>query len=206
MQIFDITVSLSPDLPQFPGDPPVEVDQVMWLGRGDTANLSRLAFGSHAGTHIDAPRHFHDRGATVDDIPLPLLTGAALVADCRGCGLIGPEELARLNLDGVERLLLRTDNSRLWQRREFSGEYTALSKSGAEYLLGTDVLLVGIDYLSIEPYDGDGTVHRLLLGKNLVILEGVNLEGIEAGTYELLCLPLKTVAADGAPVRALLRR
>ena len=206
MQIFDITVPLSADLPVFPGDPAVSIEPVTSLARGDAANVSRLCLASHAGTHVDVPRHCDDHGLAVDGLPLELLMGEALVADCRGVKVIDRKLLAHLPLEGVERLLLRTDNSALWGRLGFWEDYCAVSEAGARYLVEAGVRLVGIDYLSVESFTGNGLVHRLLLGAGVTILEGVNLADVPAGRYELFCLPLKVKDGDGAPVRAVLRR
>jgi arylformamidase len=206
MQIFDITVPLSPELPVFPGDPAVLIEPVTSLARGDSANVSRLCLSSHAGTHVDVPRHCDDRGLAVDRLPLELLVGEALVADCRGARVIDRRLLSRFPLKGVERLLLKTDNSELWGRPGFWEDYSAVSEAGARYLLEAGVRLVGIDYLSVEAFTGNGLVHRLLLGAGVTILEGVNLVDVPAGRYELLCLPLKVMDGDGAPARAILRR
>ncbi|HEY6007042.1 MAG TPA: cyclase family protein [Geobacteraceae bacterium] len=206
MQIFDITVPLSGELPVFPGDPPVTVQPVTSLIRGDAANVARLSLSTHAGTHVDVPRHCDDRGLSVDRLPLDLLMGDALVADCRGVREIGRDILVALPLAGVERLLLRTDNSGLWDRPGFWEDYCAVSEEGARYLLEAGVRLVGIDYLSIEAFAGDGRVHRLLLSGGMTILEGVNLAAVPPGRYELICLPLKVADGDGAPARAILRR
>jgi arylformamidase len=205
MQIYDITIPISPALPTFPGDPRAEIEPVTRIARGDPANVSRITMSSHCGTHIDVSRHYNDHGVSVDHIPLTLLIGSALVADLRGVTEIDGQALAHLPLTGVERLIIRTDNSRLWDRVGFHEEYVHLTKAGAEFLLKTEVRLVGIDYLSVEKFNGNGDVHRLLLGNGMVILEGLNLEGIEEGDYELICLPLKIKGGDGAPVRAVLR-
>jgi len=206
MKIFDISVSVSPDLPVFPGDPPVRIEPVTRISRGDPANVSRLTLSSHCGTHLDVARHCNDHGVSVDHIPLTLLIGAALVADLRGVAEIGSEALSRLHLAGVERLIIRTDNSSLWDRDGFQDSYSHLTEEGAAFLLTTQVRLIGIDYLSVERFTGNGDVHRVLLGNGMVILEGLNLDGIEAGVYELICLPLKIKGGDGAPARAVLRQ
>lgn len=206
MQIFDITVPLSIDLPVFPGDPAVTIEPVTSLSRGDSANVSRLCLSSHAGTHVDVPRHCDDQGITVDSLPLELLMGEALVADCRGLRVIDQKILAHLHLEGVKRLLLKTDNSELWGRPGFWEDYCAVSEAGARYLVEAGILLLGIDYLSVESFAGNGLVHRLLLGSGVTILEGVSLAEVPAGRYELFCLPLKIKDGDGAPVRAVLRR
>jgi arylformamidase len=206
MKIYDISIPLSPDIPVFPGDPMFQIAPVTRIARGDTANVSRVTMSSHCGTHLDVPRHYNDHGVSVDHIPLTLLVGKALVTDLRGVARIDGTVLSRLHLDGVERLIIRTDNSRLWDRAGFHETYAHLTDDGAEFLLKTQVRLVGIDYLSIEEFAGNGEVHRLLLGNGMVILEGLNLDGIEEGTYELICLPLKIKGGDGAPVRAVLRK
>ena len=205
MRIYDITMQLSEELPFYPGDFPVEIAPWTRIADGDPANVSRLTLCTHSGTHVDAPRHFNDLGPTVDQIPLGVLVGKALVVEILGVPLIGSKELERLPVRGVERLLLKTHNSELWNGSGFCRDFAAVSAEGARYLLELGVKLVGIDYLSIESFEGDGLVHRTLLDNGVVILEGLNLAEIEPGEYELICLPLKIKGGDGAPVRALLR-
>jgi arylformamidase len=205
MKIYDITIPISSSLPTFPGDPQVRIEAASRIAQGDPANVSRITMSSHCGSHIDASRHYNDHGVSVDHLPLTLLVGKALVADLRGVTEIGEKTLARLPLAGVERLLIRTDNSTLWEQPGFCEEYAHLTKDGAAYLVKMKVHLVGIDYLSVEKFNGNGDVHRLLLGNGTIILEGLNLDGIEEGDYELICLPLKIKGGDGAPVRAILR-
>jgi len=206
MILYDISVPLSPSLPRYPGDPPVRLAPLPAPGEGEAFRLTRLSFGSHAGTHIDAPSHLLADGATVDAIPLSLLIGPCLVVDLRGHGnAIDDGLLRRLPLGGQQRLLFHTDNSALWDRPGFTEEFAALTPEGAAYLVELGVQLVGIDYLSVEPFPGKGKVHRLLLEAGVVILEGLNLAGVERGEYELICLPLKVGSGDGAPCRAVLR-
>jgi arylformamidase len=206
MHIFDISVPLAAGLPSWPGDPCLQVEPVLLLEKGDGARVSRITLSDHSGTHLDTPAHMLENGSTLDDIPLALLMGRALVADLRGCAEIGLRELEGLPLAGEERLLLRTDNSLLWAKPDFCPDFVALTAEGAEYLLSKGIRLVGIDYLSIESFHGDGTVHRTLLGKGAVILEGLDLADVPAGLYELVCLPLRIAGGAGAPARALLRQ
>jgi arylformamidase len=205
MKIYDISVPLSDDLPVFPGDPKVEIEPVARLDRGDAANVSRITMSTHSGTHLDAPRHFKEHGISIDHLPLSLFIGAALLAELSGVRAIGRAELAGLPLEGAERLLLKTDNSRLWDRPGFAEDFAHLTTDGAGYLVEKGIKLVGIDYLSVESFAGNGDVHRLLLGNGVAILEGLNLAGVPAGNYELISLPLKIKGGDGAPVRAALR-
>jgi arylformamidase len=205
MKIYDISVSLSDDLPVYPGDPQVEVESMLALAKGDTFNVSRVTMSTHSGTHLDAPCHFLEHGVSIDHLPLSLFVGAALLAEISGVREIGRGELARLPLKGEERLILKTDNSRLWDRPGFQEDYACLTPDGAAYLVEMGIKLVGIDYLSVERFAGEGEVHRFLLGNGVVILEGLNLGGVPAGNYELISLPLKIKGGDGAPVRAILR-
>lgn len=205
MRIHDITVPLSAELPVYPGDPPFVITPILSIANGDPVNVSCMTLGTHSGTHLDAPRHFSDGGLTVDEIPLELLIGKALVVEITGVTAIDRRELERLRIKGVERLLLKTDNSELWQQSGFSHDFVALSVEGARFLLEAGVKLIGIDYLSIESVEGDGEIHRMLLDGGMVILEGVNLADVAPGEYDLICLPLKIEGGDGAPVRALLR-
>jgi arylformamidase len=205
MRIHDITVTLSPDLPVYPGDPPFDIAPWTRISEGDSANVSRITLCTHSGTHIDVPRHFDNQGAPVDVIPLEVMVGKALVVEIAGAKVVGRRELERLPVRGVQRLLLKTANSGPWQETEFRHDFVAVSVDGAEFLREAGVKLVGLDYLSIEAVEGDGSVHRMLLEKGIVILEGVNLAGVAPGEYELICLPLKIRDADGSPVRAILR-
>ncbi|AJY69575.1 MULTISPECIES: cyclase family protein [Geobacter] len=205
MKIIDITVPLSPDLPVYPGDPPFSLEPVARVARGDGANVSRITLGTHAGTHIDVPRHLRDDGASVDQVPLDLLTGKARVLELRDVTAIGRRELAHLPVKGEERIILKTANSRLWSHAGFRDSYASLTPDGARYLAEAGTRLVGIDYLSIGPFGNETEVHRILLDAGILILEGLNLIGVEPGHYELLCLPLKIAGGDGAPARALLR-
>jgi arylformamidase len=204
MPFFDISVTISERLPSFPGDPAIGFERV---GQApDPFHLTSLHFGSHAGTHIDAPAHLLKHGATVDAIPLESLIGACRVIDMRHrTGAITASDLKRQDLAGTRRLLLRTNNSALWKKAGFSETYTGMSAAAASYLVQLGIQLVGIDYLSVEPFHGGGEVHRILFEAGVVILEGLDLAGVDPGEFELICLPLKLAGIDGAPCRAVLR-
>lgn len=205
MKIHDISLTISTELPVYPGDPPVVLEALTRISAGGAANLSRLSISTHCGTHLDAPFHYCDDGLTVDAVPLTLLVGEALVAELSAVVAIGRQQLAGLPLRGVKRLLLKTGNSARLPTKDFNRDYAHLTEDGARYLLEREIGLVGIDGLSIESFDGDGSVHRLLLGNGVGILEGLRLDGVAPGHYELICLPLKIQGGDGAPARAILR-
>jgi arylformamidase len=201
----DATVALHGGMVVYEGDPPVELEPALSIERGDPANVSRLALGSHTGTHVDAPRHFVRGGAGVDALSPEVLIGPARVLQCPP-GPVGTETLAAAGLGRGERLVLRTGNSDLWARECFVRDYQALTPAAARLLVDAGVALVGIDYLSIEPFGAAGyPVHRCLLEAGVVILEGLDLTSVRPGRYELCCLPLRIRDGDGAPARALLR-
>ncbi len=203
MELIDVTVPIRPGMVTYPGDPTVKTELASSIGRGDVVNLTRLDFGVHSGTHVDAPVHFLEGGHGVDAWPLDALVGPAAVVDARSVtGVLDREALERIGLPDAKRLLFRTPNSDLWGSDTFVDDSVQFVRSGAEVLVERGVRLVGIDYLSI----GDEDAHRVLLGAGIVAVEGLDLRHAEPGAYELLCLPMKIAGSDGAPARVLLRR
>jgi arylformamidase len=205
--IYDISLSISELFVTWPGDPSISVTQVSHLDRGDHATISRLEMGAHTGTHVDAPAHFVPGGAGVDTLDLNTLVGLALVAEVRDADVLTADVLAELAIPlGTERVLFRTRNSDLWAqgRREFDENFVAISEDGARWLVGRGIRLVGVDYLSVAPFGASRPTHEMLLQAGVVVLEGLNLNGIRPGMYQLVCLPLKIEGADGAPARAIL--
>jgi arylformamidase len=190
----------------YPGDPDIVFRAHSSIERGDPANVTALALGSHSGTHVDAPSHFLPGRDTVDRLPLERLIGPAVVLDLpTELESVGADDLARQNLHGQRRVLLRTRNSAVSAPTHFTPGYCALTPGGAEYLLERGVELVGIDALSIEPFgSADFAVHHLLLARGVVIVEGLDLSSISAGVYQFVCLPLRLEGLDGAPARAVL--
>ncbi|MBP7735708.1 MAG: cyclase family protein [Spirochaetes bacterium] len=208
MKFYDITVPILNTMPVWPGDPPVIVERTKSISKGNSCNLTSLAMGVHCGTHIDAPLHFMDRGRAVDDIPLDVLNGPCRVVGIDAKSLIEKKHIENLGLGGYKRILFKTANSELWKNNTaaFYEGFTALGLSAAEYLAELGVSLVGIDYLSIESFhaEKEHPVHKMLLKNNIVILESVDLSGVQPAEYELVCLPLRITGAEGAPVRAVL--
>jgi len=200
VEIIDVSVPIRPGMVTYPGDPTVSLERVASLANGDVVNLSRLDFGVHSGTHVDAPVHFIDGAPGAETLPLDVLVGPARVLD-----LTTVDRLDASAFDGVElaqRVLLKTRNSELWARDSFADDFLALTEDGARALIDGGVQLVGIDYLSI----GDEAAHEALLDAGVVVVESLDLRGVDPGEYELICAPLKLVGSDGAPARVLLRR
>lgn len=208
MKLYDVSLPLSDSLPTWPGDAPVRLTAIKSIANGDKANLTKIEMGAHSGTHIDAPSHFLRDGATTDSISVDTLIGPCLVIDPDSGMVIGKKDLEKFNIGGHSRILIKTRNSKMWADNitSFVTDYVSLGIEAAQYLVENNVALVGIDYLSVEVYKSEGApVHKLLLNNNVVILEGLNLSGVKAGVYELICLPLSLQGREGSPARVVLR-
>lgn len=208
MRWIDISTPIRPGMAGFPGDPPVEFENVRSLKAGAPYALSKITMGSHVGTHVDPPAHFLEGGASADQLDLDRLNGPALVHQLpETTRRVTAEELRKVP-PGTHRLLLRTSNSDRWESASgFFPDYVALDPSAAERLVELEVRLVGVDSLSIESDPAEQyPVHHRLLRAGVAILEGLRLASVVPGSYELRCLPLRLVGADGAPARAVLRR
>lgn len=209
MEYVDISVALVPGhTPIYPGDTELAVDRVHSRASGESANVSRLVCSTHCGTHVDAPVHFLDGLPGIEDVALGTLIGPCWVADATGVsGHVSAAALGDVDIpDEATRLLLRTTNSLLWETSTFTEDFVALTPDAAEELVRRGVRLVGIDYLSIAPYDDPAPTHETLLRGGVTILETLDLRGVEPGWWTLSCLPLRIPGADGAPARAVLSR
>ena len=206
MKFIDVSVPLDGNLASYPGNTPFSLEAVKRIANGDSSNVSSLHLSAHAGTHVDAPRHFFDNGLGVDALPLEMLIGRARVIEVTSRKGIGADELTGADLSEEVRVLIKTHNSKLWGSPEFHRDYVGVTEAGAKHLVDHGIKLVGVDYLSVEEFKKPGApAHRVLLGGGTIVIEGLNLRDVEPGTYEMICLPLSVVGADGAPARVVLR-
>lgn len=202
-----ISVPLYDGMLHWPTDPPISITTFKAPQKGDRSTVSLLSMGSHTGTHVDAPRHFMPERGGVDGIAMEKLIGPCMVLDCRGVRSVAPDALRRLDVKKTPRVLFRTDNSERWWRDKFSDDFVGLEAETASLLADSGALLVGVDSLSVEKRGApNAEAHHALLGAGIVIVEGLNLSGVEAGTYQLICMPLRIRNGDGAPARAVLWR
>ncbi len=203
----DISVPLRTGMVHWPDNPPVSIERMLDIERGDVANVSKLSMGAHTGTHMDAPLHFFRTGRGIDTMPLTATIGRARVIEIHDPESIKPEELRLHRIQSSERVLFKTRNSaRCWQTDDFVEDFVYISQEAARYLAAQQVQTVGVDYLSVGGFFKDGVeTHHALLEAGIWIIEGLNLSNVEPGTYELVCLPLKIEGSDGAPSRAILR-
>jgi arylformamidase len=202
VRIHDVSVPIRAGMPIYDGNPGVALDRASSIAAGDPANVSRLTLGVHTGTHLDAPLHFIDGAAGAEGIPLEAVYGPAVVVDATAvvADALGEAELEDLAVPEAERVLLKTRNSELWARADFTRDFVRLDGSGARFVVARGIRTIGIDYLSV----GDREAHRILLEAGVVPVEGLDLRGIEPGEYTLACFPLDVVGSDGAPTRAVL--
>jgi arylformamidase len=207
-QWIDITVPMRSGMVHWPGDPEVRIERVHDLSQGQDANVSELCLSSHTGTHMDPPFHYLPDGISLDQMSPGVGIGRARVIEILDGESVKPHELLASEIEPGERILFKTRNSaRCWKTDRFVEDFVYLSLEAAEYLATTGVHLVGIDYLSVGPYEGNGRdIHRTLLGNGIWILEGLDLSRAQPGPYDLVCLPLKILESDGAPARAVLRK
>jgi arylformamidase len=208
MKVYDVSLTVSPDLPTWPTDPKILLEQVEKIEAGGIANVSRMDSYVHAGTHIDAPIHFIPGGAAIESIPLDILIGTACVVEIPDTeATITKAVLSQLSIPmDCKRILFKTSNSNYWAHgeRKFQENFVALSEDGAEYLISRGICLVGIDYLSIAPFHQPMLTHVTLLKAKVVIVEGLDLSEVDPGNYQLICLPIKLGGSDGAPARVVL--
>ena len=206
MRYYDISLNLSAETVRWITSLPFELHERRRMSRGDHNNSSAATMSLHAGTHMDAPFHFVPDGKTIDELALDLFIGPALVHEVETKRTIEAEHVDAMELDGVTRVLFKTRNSELLQRRSYEPDFVAFSVEAAEALVGRGVKLVGLDYLSVaHAGEEQAPVHRAFLDYGVALLEGIDLSRIEPGRYELICFPLRIRRADGAPCRAVLR-
>ncbi|MDD1702476.1 MAG: cyclase family protein [Methanoregula sp.] len=197
MNIIDITRTLSDKTVSYPGDIPPQFSQRdagLYL-------ISDLVLNSHSGTHIDAPVHYLKTGDTIDTIPLDRLIGPCRVIDVSGAGSEISAADIRGRICGAKRVLLKT---RFSGETRFREDYPHLTYDAAGLLCEEGVLCVGIDSFSIEAFVCDGSVHRALMGRGIIIIELLDLSAVNEGEYGLAALPLKLGGLDGAPARVVL--
>jgi arylformamidase len=206
--ILDVSRPIFTGMTIYPRNPPVSITAAKSIAKGDSSNVSLLTLGSHTGTHVDAPLHMDDAGTGVDQVSLDAMIGPAIVIavpdDVRA---IGPAELAN-SIGNHTRVLIRSRNSaRFAATGSFDEEFSYLTPEGAALLVERGVVFVGVDALSVEQYHaGHHRAHDTLLRAGVAVVEGLALEQVRAGEYDVICLPLRIRGCDGAPARVVLIR
>ena len=207
-KIIDITVEIKEGMLVWEGDSGVKIRQLLAIKNGAPYNLTGLYLGVHHGSHVDAPLHFLENGKSIDQFPLSAMVGPAQVVEIdNSVDLITAEVLKSAGIQPeTKRLLFKTKNSNYWKKQipDFQRNYCGVTTDGAQFLATLGLQLVGIDYLSISPLSDLEEPHRILMRKDVIILETVNLADVAPGFYDLYCLPLKLIGTEGAPARVIL--
>lgn len=205
----DVSLTLKSNMMHWPGDPPVFIERVRDIDKGDTVNLSKITMGVHSGTHVDAPVHFIKDAMGVHQILFDLIVGHARVIEITANDTIKEKELSKHKIEKNERILFRTKNSinKLLHKDIFTEDFVYMDEEAAKFLVSRRIKTVGIDYLSIGGYKKNGSdVHRILLGAGIPIIEGLDLTEVGPGNYDMICLPMKILDSDGAPARVILKK
>lgn len=212
-RIIDITHRITPETLSGLPDKPTVLQLLESMRNGSLYNFSLMKLHVHAGTHVDAPGHmfadYFDAGFDVDTLDLEVLNGPALLVDVPRDTNITAEVMKSLHIPkGVRRVLFRTLNTdrRLMWKKEFDSSYVGFMKDGAQWLVdNTDIKLVGIDYLSVAADDDLIPAHLVFLeGREIILVEGLKLDDVKVGMYNVHCLPLRLVGAEGSPIRCIL--
>lgn len=189
----------------FPTDPQCSIEPYWTIQKGDIVNLSVFSFGSHTGTHIDAPYHFIDSGKRIDELNMHHFIGNAKVFAFEGKDCIDYHDVAGLGIQEGDIVLFKTKNSEYMRNRTFREDFAYITRAAAGYLADREIATLGFDFLSIEQFGSkDFPAHNALLGKGIVIIEGLNLTEVDAGEYQMLSLPMLVKGGNGSPIRVLL--
>lgn len=204
MKIYDISLPLNSETIIYPNNPQMLIEQYKRIPDYPT-NLSRITFGSHTGTHIDAPSHALPSSIGIDKINLETCIGPCRVLDLtKAQEKITIVDLEQEDIKQGERILVKTQNS-LRGFSKFREDAIYLDGDAADFLAEKGIILFGIDWLSIKKRGSEDTrPHTSLLKKEIVLFEGLDLSGVEAGEYQFIGLPLKFSNLDGSPARAVL--
>ena len=207
-RIRDISQVLRPGLPVWPGDTAFAQVRTWQMEEGSPVNVSAFTCSTHSGAHADAPLHYAADAPDIASVDLAPYIGECVVIDARGCG--AAIEVADLSerdaalLDGAQRVLFRTFER--FPHERWDPDTTAIAPETVDWLGERGVRLIGIDTPSIDPQDSKTmAAHKAVLRADMRVLEGLVLDGVEAGRYELVALPLAIAGGDASPVRAILR-
>jgi arylformamidase len=202
-RIWDISQTLRPGVPVWPGDTAFAQAGTWDMADGSLVNVSALTMSTHTGAHADAPLHYAAEAPDIASVDLAPYLGECLVADVRGAGpLILPEHLP--DLAGAERVLFRTFAA--FPHDDWAAETTAIAPETIEALAQAGIRLVGLDGPSIDPQTSKTMdAHLTVLRHDIRVLEGLVLDAVPPGWYELIALPLAIAGGDASPVRAVLR-
>ena len=203
MEFIDISLRIDGETVTYPGNPEPEIERYRKIPE-DSTTESEVRIGSHTGTHVDAPEHVIEDGESAENLEIEKFYGEAQVLDLTGCG----EKVDRSDLENItikkDIVLVKTENSEKGYE-EFRRDFTYITLEAVKHMIQQEVSTVAIDYLSLTKFNGSERDHRAhrVANREMNVIEGVDLGGIEPGIYTFIGMPLK-IKADGAPLRAVL--
>jgi arylformamidase len=202
-----VSTGLKKGMVQWPGDTTFEIKTDLIKDSGIDISVSSIKTSLHIGTHIDAPLHYLTNGDDVTKFTSEVLIGIVKVISIPNEKEISVEDLKNKSINKGDRIFFKTKNSASsWVHEPFKNKFVALSGPAAKYLAEKEIMMVGIDYISIGGIENNNEVHVTLLEKGICIVEGLFLQNIEEGLYELICLPLFIESAEGSPATVLLKK
>ncbi|WP_374652007.1 arylformamidase [Dongia sp.] len=203
--LYDISQTLRNDLPVWPGDTAFGLRRTWTMGPGIPVNVSALTLSTHSGTHADAPFHYDADGVGIDAVDLSAYLGPAQLVDGRDAhGLVSAARILPQLSPGITRVLIRTYEQT--PQSAWDDHFAAVDEALVDAMAGRGVRLIGIDTPSLDPQTSKSMAAHLAVARHgLAILEGLVLDAVPFGIYELIALPLKIAGADASPVRAILR-
>ena len=202
----DITRPIEPESLLHPEDPAPVFELYSSIDNGDDYNLTKLTLSLHTGTHFDAPLHFVKDGRSIDQLILDRFVTRAIVINLGDAGHCEAAHLEGKGIKPGDAVLLRTSNEQL-PRDRMAERWVWVSREAAQWCVDQGVTILGVDYIEVESPDtphGEYPVHQTVLPAGVLLLENLDLRGVEEGTYLLHCAPLKITGAEGAPCRAFL--
>lgn len=204
MTIFDITPAIQPGIPVWPGDSAYQAETTWQIADGCPVKVSRISMSTHTGAHCDAPSHYDAKGLAIDEVDLQTYIGPCRVIHCIGASHVALQHVLPNLQDMPQRVLFRTYQTA--PQMAWDSGFPFVAPEVIELLARHGVKLIGIDSPSLDPQESKTLdAHHCVRRHNMAILEGVVLDQIDAGDYELICLPLKLAGLDASPVRAILR-
>lgn len=204
-RVFDISQTIRPGIPVWPGDTAFKFAETWTIDDECPVNVGSLELSTHTGTHTDAPLHYDEGGLAMAEVPIDAYIGPCIVIDATGCKqVVRPEDIAAMTPDLVERVIFKTYKK--FPHNGWDSDFTAVHPDTASYLAERGCKLIGLDSPSLDPEQSKTLdCHMRVRDLGLAVLEGLVLDSVEPGAFELIALPLKIAGADASPVRAILR-
>ncbi len=201
LEWIDLTIPMHNGMTVWPDDTPFSMEPDTRISAGSEVNVSKLTLSTHTGTHVDAPWHFEDNGKKLDEVATDVFFGEAGLVEAMDADVVSAADLGPSPLPS--RLLVKTRNSTIPLGAPFQKDFVALDPSAAQRCVDEGVRLVGVDYLSVAPYQQPGQpTHHILLQNDVFIVEGLLLRKLSPGQWQFVALPLNLTGADGSPCRA----